>query len=91
MSTMKPLVLSDIRSRAGAFVANWRDAEGYEKGEAPQFVRDLLHVFGISHRTAATYEHRARRSSTGRHGFIDALISGTALIGLFTNEGVARV
>src|SRR5699024_3334096 len=28
----KPLVLSDIRSRAGRFVAEWRDAEGYERG-----------------------------------------------------------
>ncbi|MDU1123081.1 MAG: type IIL restriction-modification enzyme MmeI, partial [Dermabacter sp.] len=72
----KPLVLSDIRNRAGAFVSDWRDAEGYEKGEAQEFVRGLLRCFGISGRTAAVYEKRARRSSTGKHGFIDALISG---------------
>ncbi|WP_375544151.1 type IIL restriction-modification enzyme MmeI [Dermabacter hominis] len=76
----KPLVLSDIRNRAGAFVAEWRDAEGYEKGEAQEFVRGLLRCFGISGRTAAVYEKRARRSSTGKHGFIDALISGTVVI-----------
>lgn len=76
----KPLVLSDIRNRAGAFVADWRDAEGYEKGEAQEFVRGLLRCFGISGRTAAVYEKRARRSSTGQHGFIDALISGTVVI-----------
>lgn len=52
----KPLVLSDIRNRAGAFVAEWRDAEGYEKGEAQEFVRGLLRCFGISGRTAAVYE-----------------------------------
>lgn len=76
----KPLVLSDIRARAGAFVADWRDAEGYERGEAQEFVRGLLGVFGISGRTAAVYERRAQRASTGQRGFIDALISGTALI-----------
>lgn len=78
--TQKPLVLSDIRSRATKFVADWRDAEGYERGEAQQFVRDLLRVFGITRRTAAVYEKRAQRASTGRRGYIDALISGTALI-----------
>src|SRR5699024_10063669 len=29
--SQKPLVLPDVRSRAGAFVAQWRDAEGYER------------------------------------------------------------
>lgn len=76
----KPLVLSDVRSRAGAFVAQWRDAEGYERGEAQSFVRDLLRVFGITRSGAALYEKRAQRASTGGQGYIDALISGTALI-----------
>ena len=61
-------------------MAQWRDAEGYERGEAQSFVRDLLRVFGITRSTAAVYEKRARRSSTGGQGYIDALISGTALI-----------
>lgn len=76
----KHLVLSDIRNRAGNFVAAWRDAEGYERGEAQSFVRDLLAVFGITKSTAAVYEKRAQRASTGAQGYIDALISGTALI-----------
>ena len=54
--SQKPLVLPDIRSRAGAFVAQWRDAEGYERGEAQSFVRDLLRVFGITRSRAAVYE-----------------------------------
>ena len=78
--SQKPLVLPDIRSRAGAFVAQWRDSEGYERGEAQSFVRDLLRVFGITRSTAAVYEKRAQRASTGQRGYIDALISGTALI-----------
>lgn len=76
----KPLVFSDIRNRAGAFVSRWRDAEGYERGEAQSFVRDLLGVFGITSSAAAVYEKRAQRASTGQSGYIDALISGTALI-----------
>ncbi|MCT2262887.1 class I SAM-dependent DNA methyltransferase [Brachybacterium muris] len=78
--SQKPLVLSDVRSRAGAFVAQWREAEGYERGEAQSFVRDLLRVFGITRSGAALYEKRAQRASTGGQGYIDALISGTALI-----------
>lgn len=78
--SQKPLVLPDIRSRAGAFVAQWRDAEGYERGEAQSFVRDLLQVFGITRSGAALYEKRAQRASTGGQGYIDELISGTALI-----------
>lgn len=78
--SQKPLVLSDIRSRAGTFVADWRDAEGYERGQAQSFVKDLLAVFGITRSAAAVYEKRARRASTGQRGYIDALISGTALI-----------
>ncbi|MGO1505456.1 MAG: DNA methyltransferase [Brachybacterium sp.] len=78
--SQKPLVLPDIRSRAGSFVAEWRDAEGYERGEAQSFVRDLLRVFGITRSTAAVYEKRAQRASTGGQGYIDALISGTALV-----------
>lgn len=61
-------------------MAQWRDAEGYERGEAQSFVRDLLRVFGITRSTAAVYEKRAQRASTGGQGYIDALISGTALI-----------
>ncbi|MGP4978491.1 class I SAM-dependent DNA methyltransferase [Brachybacterium tyrofermentans] len=76
----KPLVLPDIRSRAGAFVAQWRDAEGYERGEAQSFIRDLLQVFGITRSTAVSYEKRAQRASTGQRGYIDALMPGTALI-----------
>src|SRR5699024_11836435 len=61
-------------------VAQWRCGEGYERGEAQSFVRDLLQVFGLTRSTAAVYEKRAQRASTGQRGYIDALISGTALI-----------
>ncbi|MGL5406860.1 MAG: DNA methyltransferase [Propionibacteriaceae bacterium] len=76
---MKSLVLADIRRRAEQFVAAWKDEPGEEKQQAQTFIRDFLAIFGISEKTAALYEKRAKRSSTGYHGYIDALISGVAL------------
>lgn len=76
----KVISLPEIRKRLSAFVADWKDAEGYERGEAPQFVRDLLQCFGLTKKTAALYEKRAKRMSTDSRGFIDALVPGLALI-----------
>lgn len=72
--------LQQIRSGANSFVKEWRDAEGYERGEAQSFVRDLLTVFGITHSRAGLYEYRAQRQSTGKQGYIDALIPGQVVI-----------
>lgn len=76
----KSLSLNEIRRQCAAFVAEWKDCEGYEKGEGQQFVRELLRAFGMTKTRAALYEKRARRSSTGGHGFIDALVPGLAAI-----------
>lgn len=40
------------------------------------FVRDLPTVYGLSDVRAALYERRAKRSSTGRQGYIDSLVPG---------------
>ena len=76
----KPPSLNEIRSRAAQFAKNWKDAEGYERGEAQSFVRDLLAVYGITETRAALYEFRAQRSSSGNRGYIDALVPGVAAI-----------
>ncbi|MDR1441186.1 MAG: hypothetical protein LBJ02_02145 [Bifidobacteriaceae bacterium] len=76
----KALSLNDIRSRAAAFAHEWRDAEGYERGEAQSFVRDLLGVYGITETRAGLYEHRVKRSSNDQRGYIDALVPGLAVI-----------
>lgn len=60
-------------------MADWRDEPGEEKQQAQGFVRELLQVFGISDRAAALYEKRAKRATTGKQGYIDALMSGTAI------------
>lgn len=76
----KPLSLNEIRSRCAEFVVAWRGSAGEERQEAQSFVRDLLRAFGITETKAALYEKRARRSSTGGRGYIDALIPGLCLI-----------
>lgn len=76
----KSLALNEIRVRASRFVTDWRDAEGYERGEAQSFVRDLLAVYGITATRAGLYEVRATRASTASRGYIDALVPGLAAV-----------
>lgn len=80
MSRPKALSLNQLRSNAAQFVVEWADATGDERQEAQSFVADLLAAFGITRRRAALYERRAKRSSTGGHGYIDALVPGTCVI-----------
>lgn len=80
MSRPKALSLNQLRSNAAQFVVEWADATGDERQEAQSFVADLLAAFGITRRRAALYERRAKRSSTGGHGYIDALLPGTCVI-----------
>lgn len=76
----KPLIINEIRARASRFYLDWRDAPGDERQDAQSFVRDLLAVYGVTETRAALYEKRARRTSTGDRGYIDALVPGVALI-----------
>lgn len=76
----KPISLNEIRRRSARFAAEWRHEPGEEKQQGQSFVRDLLAVYGITKTKAALYEKRARRSSTGRRGYIDALVPGLCVI-----------
>ena len=53
---------------------------GDEKQDGHEFMRELMQCFGITKRKAISYERRSNRASTGRQGYIDALIPGKALI-----------
>lgn len=74
------LSLDEIRRRCTKVVADWAEEPGDERQQAQSFIKDLLGAFGITQTKAALYEKRAKRTSTGRRGFIDALIPGLALI-----------
>ncbi|MGP5023407.1 DNA methyltransferase [Glutamicibacter arilaitensis] len=76
----KTLSLNEIRQRCVQLVIEWRDEPGEEKQQAQSFVRHLLSAYGITGNKAGLYEKRAKRTSTGRQGYIDALIPGLCVI-----------
>lgn len=76
----KALALNEIRRRGAQFALEWRDSPGDERQDGQSFVRDLLQVFGVTATKAALYEKRAKRSSTGGRGYIDALVPGLCAI-----------
>lgn len=80
MATAKALSLNQLRHNTAAFVADWKDEPGEEKQQAHSFVAELLAAFGITKRSITRYEMRAKRASTGRQGYIDAIIPGQCVI-----------
>ena len=74
------LSLNAIRDRCVKFAYEWDDCLGDEKQEGHEFMRKLMKCFGITKHKAIAYEKRSNRASTGRQGYIDALIPGKALI-----------
>ena len=74
------LSLNAIRKNCAKFAYDWSDCVGDEKQDGHEFMRELMKCFGITKRKAISYERRSNRASTGRQGYIDALIPGKALI-----------
>ena len=74
------LSINAIRDRCVKFAYDWSDCVGDEKQDGHEFMRELMKCFGITKRKAISYERRSNRASTGRQGYIDALIPGKALI-----------
>ena len=65
-----------IEANARKFVSEWKDAEGYERGESQSFWSDFLTVFGIDRKRAgAFFEYRTRKLS-GAPGFVDLFWPG---------------
>ena len=73
-----PLSWNEIRNRAFAFAAEWKD-ETSEHAEAKSFWDDFFNVFGISRRRVASFEQHVKKGD-GKAGFIDLLWKGTLLI-----------
>ncbi len=74
------LSLNAIRSKCAKFAHEWSDCVGDEKQDGHEFMRELMQCFGITKRKAISYEKRSKRATTGRQGYIDALIPGKALV-----------
>lgn len=71
MAVQQPLTWTEMRTRAHAFVAEWR-GETRERAEAQSFWNEWFNIFGISRRRFVTFEQYAQRISTGRGGSLDA-------------------
>ncbi|MBM0226842.1 class I SAM-dependent DNA methyltransferase [Micromonospora sp. ATA51] len=66
---------AEIRRRARAFAKSWAGATSEQSDKQP-FWDAFFNVFGVQRRQVATYEAIAKRSSTGRHGWLDLLLPG---------------
>jgi hypothetical protein len=69
-----PLSWNEIKTRAAAFVNDWKNASN-ERAEAQTFWNEFLNVFGISRRRVASFEEFVRKRE-GDSGFIDLFWPG---------------
>ena len=73
-----PLSWNEIKSRALAFSKDWQD-EASEHAEAQSFWNDFFHIFGISRRRVASFEHSVKLLGQ-RRGHIDLFWKGVLLV-----------
>jgi hypothetical protein len=73
-----PLSWNEIKSRAVAFSSEWKNTSR-EEADAKPFLIEFLHIFGISQKRVATFEHRVRKINDSS-GYIDLLWPGTLLV-----------
>lgn len=73
-----PLSWNEIKSRAAAFSNDWKDTHR-EEADAKPFLVEFLHIFGISQKRVATFEHRVQKINAAS-GYIDLLWPGTLLV-----------
>jgi hypothetical protein len=73
-----PLSWNEIKSRAAAFSNEWKNTSR-EEADAKPFLIEFLHIFGISQKRVATFEHRVRKINDSS-GYIDLLWPGTLLV-----------
>ena len=73
-----PLSWNEIKSRAVAFSNEWKNTSR-EEADAKPFLIEFLHIFGISQKRVATFEHRVRKINDSS-GYIDLLWPGTLLV-----------
>jgi hypothetical protein len=72
----KPPSWNEIRANAACFAARWGDVTD-ENAEAQSYWNEFLAIFGVDRKRVATFEARAKRTSTGGRGRIDLFWPGT--------------
>lgn len=73
-----PLSWNEIKTRALAFSKEWQD-EASEHAEAQSFWNAFFHIFGISRRRVASFEHSVEKLGNKR-GHIDLFWRGVLLV-----------
>lgn len=75
---------AEVRQRAIAFAAEWKDASN-EQAEAQSFWTDLFNVYGIKRRSVASFEEKVRNVK-GAYNRLDVFYSGV-MIGEHKSRG----
>ena len=91
-----PLSWNEIKSRAAAFVLEWKNSQTVrEKAEAQTFETEFLHIFGVDRKKVALFEHEvhfgdgqnalfADAAGDGKLGYIDLFWKGKIIIEMKT-------
>jgi len=78
-----PLSWNEIKTRAAAFVLEWKDNRAVkEKAEAQTFEAEFLKIFGVDRKKAALFEHEVHFE--GGRGYIDLFWKGHIIIEMKT-------
>jgi hypothetical protein len=79
-----PLSWNEIKTRASAFVLEWKDNRTVkEKAEAQTFGTEFLKIFGIDRKKVALFEHEVHFRD-GKNGYIDLFWKGHIIIEMKT-------
>jgi hypothetical protein len=91
-----PLSWNEIKSRASAFVLEWKNSQTVrEKAEAQTFETEFLSIFGVDRKKVALFEHEVHfgdgqnslledSAGDGRRGYIDLFWKGKIIIEMKT-------
>jgi hypothetical protein len=80
-----PLSWNEIKTRAAAFVLEWKDSQTVrEKAEAQTFETEFLKIFGVNRKKVALFEHEVRFGDSGERGYIDLFWKGHIIIEMKT-------
>jgi len=78
-----PLSWNEIKTRAAAFVLEWKDNRAVkEKAEAQTFETEFLKIFGVDRKKVALFEHEVHFE--GGRGYIDLFWKGHIIIEMKT-------
>ena len=78
LAKVKRLSTTEMNQRATAFVAKWKN-ESREHAESQTWWNEFFNIFGVDRYSAAVFERRARRASTGSPGRIDVFMPGVMI------------